>query len=293
MTVAAGFREPQIRPFLASLAHHSPTASLQIYVHRHDREFEVAVQRWIANCAFHLLPPSRLRDFARKRRWARSLLKRIVRFAPGCGLGDKLPGIFNLRHIAFCDLLKTWELGAQKILLVDSRDVVFQEDPFSSAWPPLWSGEEDKRIENCGLNSWWLKRAADEAAWRQIKHHNIVCAGVIGGRADRVFQYLQRSSAKVRALARNHAFDECDQGIHNDLARRDRELDVTVLKNGNVLVANLGYTRPEDITLVDDQVRVFNRREIPAILHQYDRHPELLKFIELKWTQTMPKSPSA
>ena len=118
----------------------------------------------------------------------------------------------------------------------------------------------------------------------------IVCAGVIGGRADRIRQYLQRSSAVVEGLACQVALDDGDQGIHNNLVRLSPDLGFTVLRNGSPLVANVSYTMPDDLIIEHGQVRLLRRDEVPAILHQYDRHPKLVALIQSKWDCAKPSA---
>jgi hypothetical protein len=290
ITVAAGYREEQIRPFLASLQHFSPDTSLRLLVDRVNPEFQEAVCGWFPGCSFHLMPPAPLRDFAQKRKWARSILKRAVRWSRSQNLGKRLLNINFLRHIVIRDLLVCWNLERANVLLCDSRDLVFQGDPFSGEWPPLWTCEEDKRIEESDTNSSWLKRAGGEAALLQAKHQRIVCAGVIGGQVDRIGRYLGESSKIVEQLIPRIPLSVGDQGVHNYLVRLRTELGFTVLPNGCRLAANVGYTNPTDLTVENNQVRLRNRIEVPAILHQYDRHPQLTALIQSRWANAKSRS---
>lgn len=290
ITVAAGYREEQIRPFLASLHHYAPDTSLRLIVDRLNPEFQEAVRAWFPSCSFHLLPPAPLRDFALKRKWARSLLKRLSRWSRSPNFGKRLLKINYLRHLVIRDLLLSWNLKHANILLCDSRDLVFQGDPFAGEWPPLWSGEEDRRIEECNFNSFCFKRAAGEAAYQQAKHQLIVCAGVMGGRADRIGDYLQQSSKIVEQLAPIIPLTDGDQGIHNYLVRLRPELACTILPNGGRMAANIGYTKPADLIVENHQVRLRNQPEVPAILHQFDRHPPLQKLIQSRWASPRPGS---
>lgn len=287
ITVAAGYREEQVRPFLASLRFFSPKTSLRLIIDRHNPEFEEAVQEWFPSCGFYLLPASPLRDFGLKRKWARSMLKRAARWSGSVSLGKRLLKINFLRHLVVRDLMAAWNLNQAKILLCDSRDVVFQSDPFSGEWPLLWTCEEDKRIEECDFNGPIMIRAGGEDAFQQAKHFRIVCAGVLGGRSDHVSRYLEHSCKIVEQLAPRIALTDGDQGIHNYLVRLRPELNVTVLPNGRI-AANLGYTNPGDLTVAADEVIVRNDHRPPAILHQYDRHANLSALVQRKWANARP-----
>jgi hypothetical protein len=291
VSVAAGYREEQIRPFLASLQGFSPDTSLRLIVDRVNPDFQEAVRAWFPGALFPVLPSARLRDFALKRKWARSILKRVARWSRSPKLSSPLLKINYRRHLVIRDLLRSWNLAHARILLCDSRDLVFQSDPFEGVWPPLWTGEEDKRLGDCDLNSFWFKRVGGEAAFQQTKHQWIVCAGVIGGWADGISDYLQNSSKLVQQLAPRVALDDGDQGVHNNLVRMQTELGFTVLPNGSSLVANVGYTKAADLTIENNQVRVHDRAEVPAILHQYDRHPQLVALIRSLWAEAKPGAP--
>src|ERR1700722_7265089 len=165
ITVAAGYSVEQIRPFLASLQHFAPGISLHLIVDRLTPEYEKAVRGWFPQCTFHLLPASPLRDFGLKRKWARSILKRIVQWSGSREFAVRLLKVNILRYLVVCDLLNSWNLPNANILLTDSRDVVFQANPFSDEWPLLWTCKEDKRIDDCGFNSRAFKQAGGEAAF--------------------------------------------------------------------------------------------------------------------------------
>lgn len=288
ISVAAKYREEQIRPFLASLRHFSSGTSLKLIVDQRRTEFEKAVQAWFPSCSFHLLPPAPLRDFALKRKWAASILKRLSRWSRSRRLGRRLLKINYLRHIVIRDLLQATKVGDARILLCDSRDLVFQADPFGSEWPPLWSCEEDKRLEECTLNSAWFKRVGGETALQNNKHQHVVCAGVIGGTTEAIKRYLQQSSKIVEEIAPIIPLTDGDQGIHNNLVRLHPELGFTVLPNGGPLCINVGYTPACELAEEGASVRLRNREDIPAILHQYDRHPNLRALVNARWANARP-----
>jgi hypothetical protein len=291
VTVTAGYREEQIRPFLASLRHYAPDTSLRLLVDRVNPEFQRDVRTWFPDCSFHLLPPKPLRDYALKRKWAASILKRMSRWSGSHRIGQRLVKINYLRHLVIYDLLLSWRLSNAKILLCDSRDLVFQGNPFSGEWPLLWSAEEDKLIKDCRVNSAWFKRVGGEAALQQVQNRRIVCAGVLGGRADRIEEYLKNSSALVSKLTPDIPLTDGDQGIHNNLVYMRPDLGFAIQPNGGRLAANVGYTSPADLKIENQIVRLRDHAEAPAILHQYDRHPPLVNLVRSRWANAKPPSP--
>lgn len=282
ITVAAGYKEEQIRPFIASLRRFSPSASLRLIVGRRNSEFEAAIRAWFPACEFFLLPSLPLRDFALKRKWARSILKRVARWSGSREFGKRLLKINFLRHGVILALLADPSLDQANVLLTDCRDVVFQGDPFSVEWPLLWTCEEDRRIGECSFNSIGIKRTGGETAFEQTKDCKIVCAGVIGGRVDRIRHYLQQSSRLIEQLTPRIVLTDGGQGIHNYLVRLKPQLGFTVLPNG-CPVANLGYTNPADLTIRNGLVSLRTASALPAVLHQYDRHPNLTTLAKSRW----------
>jgi hypothetical protein len=64
-----------------------------------------------------------------------------------------------------------------------------------------------------------------------------------------------------------------DQAVHNRLLRRGRFTDGTLVANGTGRVLTMGEMRTVER---DADGRVINADgSVPAILHQYDRHPAL------------------
>jgi hypothetical protein len=287
ITVAAGYSVEQIRLFLASLQHFAPGVSLDLIVDRVTPEYEKAVRGLFPRCSFHLLPPSALRDFGLKRKWARSILKRLTEWSGSRELGVRLLKVNILRYLVVCDLLSSWNLANANILLSDSRDVVFQADPFLGKWPLLWTCKEDKRIEDCGFNRRAFIQAGGEAAFLKARHNWVVCSGITGGRSDHVLRYLQIFSQMVRESATRFALRVGDQGIHNYLVWLRPELEFTILPNGSI-AANLALTDPKNLIFENDLVRLRDNPDTPGILHQYDRHPQLNTLVEKRWgTQTL------
>lgn len=287
ISVVAGYREEQIRPFLASLQCYAPGVSLHLIVDRLSPEYEKAVRGWFPRCSFHLLPPSPLRDLALKRKWARSILKRLARWTGSQRLGIRLLKVHFLRYLVIRDLLSSWNLSNARVLLSDSRDVVFQADPFSGEWPLLWTCKEDRQIQDCDFNSIAFKQAAGDAAFLEAKQNLIVCSGIIGGRSDHVLGYLRHFGQVVTELSPRIAMRVGDQGVHNYLVWLRPELGMTILPNGSI-AANLGYTNPDNVIYENGLVRIRNNPDTPGILHQYDRHPQLTAMVEERWKKAKP-----
>ncbi len=122
----------------------------------------------------------------------------------------------------------------------------------------------------------------------KAKDQQIVCAGVLGGRVEALSRYIECSSQVVKRLAPDIPLTDGDQGIHNFLVRDKPDLGFTILPNGCWLAANLGYTKPDEIVIKDGMVHVRNHPETLAILHQYDRLPQLVELVNSRWAKAKP-----
>lgn len=159
-----------------------------------------------------------------------------------------------------------------RILLADTRDLVFQSDPFAA----LGEGrlrfhlERPLRLADCPTNSEWLRRALGPEALAELGHHPVSCAGTLLGRADAVFEYLRHMARLLLDVPPPHRFSGVDQAVHNAILWRG-------LIPGGQAVPNAA----EVLTVPPDGLGALARLEgarivnadggASAIVHQYDR----------------------
>ena len=83
------------------------------------------------------------------------------------------------RYFLYQDYLRTCKHQYQTILLTDTRDVVFQRDPFAFAWAPgLNVTLEDRsvRIGDCPYMARWTAHHLGDAVFRQLRGRPISCS---------------------------------------------------------------------------------------------------------------------
>jgi len=105
------------------------------------------------------------------------------------------------------------------LLVVDTRDVVFQDNPFRNY--PLFDLEffsEPARIKDCRSNSEWVMMAYGPDCLSRMGENNIVCAGSTMGSADALSFYFKKMLAELSRLASSgNLFGFYDQVVHNYL----------------------------------------------------------------------------
>jgi hypothetical protein len=141
VSAATEYEPDALEPFLRSLYEYCSHATVVLIVDRQDREFERVLKHFHRN-VFLITPPDR---YLRKLVWSQyfqnlwryGLLRKTVMYA-SAELFSKLPLQFKTsfvhinyaRHFFAQQLLLGRHKNADPILLCDSRDVYFQDDPF-------------------------------------------------------------------------------------------------------------------------------------------------------------------
>lgn len=159
-----------------------------------------------------------------------------------------------------------------RILLADTRDIVFQSDPFAAlgAAQLRFHLENTPRLDGCPTNSDWLRRAFGPGVIAELGHHPVSCAGTLLGRADAVFAYLLHMARLLLEVPPKHRFSGVDQAVHNAILRRGLVAGTEVVPNGaevlTVPANGLGtLARLEGARIVNAD------GSVSAIVHQYDR----------------------
>ena len=173
----------------------------------------------------------------------------------------------------------------------------------------VFTGVESFPIKECGWNSGWVKDCFGSAVLGDIGSRGIICSGVSAGTAGAAVEYVRimsdivtgqrsdsssstsSSSSSYHALANN--FPQCerngvDQGAHNVLVHTGALDHLQVRKWGQTdgPVSNM-QSRLAKLTCRDGSAdkqqsscTVQNRvGDTVAVVHQYDRYPELLRHL--------------
>lgn len=173
------------------------------------------------------------------------------------------------------------ERTIRRVLMCDGRDVVFQGDPFAE----LAEGAVHAFCEAggmtvglCPYNRGWAERwyGAEWAA--RIAEKPIVCVGTIVAEREAAIVILERLIEEFR----RHGWD-----VGMDTAAWQRMVWDGWMPVGLMVHANdgpvltVGY---EKVVELDAEGWIVNREgRRPAVVHQYDRHPELVAAVEARY----------
>jgi len=210
----------------------------------------------------------------------------LIGFAPGA----------QSVNVQRYELYRAWLAAHPKVdgvLLTDLRDVVFQADPFATPLPaPLVLPLEDPLLTlgSETNNAEWLRTLYGVERWAALSDFAIACSGTVLGTRDAMLGYLDVMRAELRAHATTGRLAGLDQGAHNALLRGGKLPGALAVPNGEC-VFTVGSMFAEDLR-VDAQDRVVTATGgVPAVVHQYDRHPHLVDAIVRSLTCLV--SPSA
>jgi hypothetical protein len=183
------------------------------------------------------------------------------------------------------------------VLAVDARDSFFQRDPF--AFPRgagdelfvFYEGDGARQLQNSPWNLDVIQRCYDDATVQRVGASMVSCSGSVMGSYRAMLEYLRLMEAEILETVKKPGCNDAggrDQGFHNViLAERKLEargVAVTGFANpSSALVATLG----DGQTFRDVMGRVLTERgEVVALVHQWDRRPEIKDIIDAQMFPT-------
>lgn len=166
-----------------------------------------------------------------------------------------------------------------QIMLADSRDVVFQRDPFAELPDGLTTGLESGLVKEQPANSEWLDILyGDEPGFpmEAIKEQKVICSGVTLGDTASVAGYLECICAEfMKKLPRMIHQPYLDQGAHIGLLRTGRIRGARLVSNGEDVIATLCTSDLSEFSQEPTGLILAANGRPVSIVHQYDRHPRL------------------
>jgi len=193
------------------------------------------------------------------------------------------------RHFLYHDFLEANPLY-RCVLLSDSRDVIFQSNPFSQVNPDVLNVfEQDRSMAYGGnnLDSQWFSEVLGNDLLNEVKGKQTICAGTIMGSPEILLKHSKLMEKEILS----HKFKPIDQPMHNKVVYLDwpKEL-LAIHSNLSGLIFTIAETLDSDYEIKDNQV-VINNKVVP-VLHQYDRNPKMKSMIEALYPSAQGKIPS-
>jgi hypothetical protein len=293
--VSSRLRPSLIEPFVRSLRATSYKGTLGLVLANYNSEEYTLFATWadMSVCMDDVFdpPPRFLVDVLQLVRTTR-LLRRLYRSAFRLAthmtserhsqrhwetLEYHLEGLQSLRYSIYYDFLTKVAPTASEILLTDMRDVLFQDDPFARPVTGLEVAlePESHTFGRDAFNGRWIRDLAGPAQVGQMKEKVASCSGTVIAPRAPMLHYLREMSAAI--AWRRCAMGPHDQGVHNLLLHNGRLPHAQVIPNGYGRVLTMGGMASYEL---DELGHVMNLDgSVPAIIHQYDRHPGLAQVL--------------
>lgn len=166
---------------------------------------------------------------------------------------------------------------AQKILLSDIRDVVFQASPLEGEIKGLYVGMENPsiKLKDERYNAEWIQDAYGAEVLEQMQAAQISCSGVTYGDRAAMLSYINTMIEEFMQIPYSVMSNRIyDQAMHNKLLYDNRINQVNLCQPFQSAIVTLGLYPEEQILMRDGKI-VNRDGSVIAIVHQYDRFEKL------------------
>jgi hypothetical protein len=190
------------------------------------------------------------------------------------------------RFAAYAEII-AGRLGPGAVFLTDVRDVVFQASPFETPVSRLevFVESETVAMADHAFQIKHLRALVGGPLAQGLEDRRCICAGTIAGPASDVLRLcrliLWLGAIPRSAIGGGFGVDQASLAV----AVRYGLIDAQVEDN---------YRRVATLGRALDGIRVENGRIVNAdgtvspVVHQYDRHPELMALVRTRWSHETP-----
>lgn len=186
------------------------------------------------------------------------------------------------------DALLAQRPWVRNALLTDVRDVVFQADPFAAPVESLeFYAECDRPLEQHDFNMKYLKALAGESFAASVAGDACICVGTVLGPREALMRFC-RLILMLGAIPRSEiggAFGAdqaaCNLAVHLGL------IEGRVFPNHS-RVATLGMVEGAELAVSGGRICNPDGSASPVV-HQYDRHPELMQAMWQRWASDLER----
>ena len=184
------------------------------------------------------------------------------------------------RYEIFLNFLQNRDFD--QILLCDSRDIYFQENPFKYKFNAhINFFLEDCQIGKCKFNSNWIIKTYGQSEFEKISKKTILCSGTVLGKQNKISEYLNLMKNNINNFSYKKRLKYfltfridpegrgCDQGHANYIVHNKIIKDVELYSNSKGPFATVFYLNKINF---DKNSHLINELGNPYILvHQYDK----------------------
>jgi hypothetical protein len=255
MGMAAEYSRPQIEPFLCSLRRAGYAGDIVLFVSEPDDDLEALFRQYDVT----------------GRSWK--------------GVSPLLDVALG-RYFCYYDYLARFDrddVPYDYVLISDVRDVFFQRDPFAlEPQDEVLAFLEDKSqtFGTSACNADWIRAVAGEAELARLGQERISCSGTTLGSWTGMLEYL----TGMQLLALRYSLgigliQGVDQGMHNLLVLGNLLPGCRTVENGE-RVLTVGSIPPDALRIDCHNQVISSDGQRAAVVHQYDRHPELCQLVQ-------------
>ena len=170
---------------------------------------------------------------------------------------------------------------AENVILSDTRDLVYQGNPFDFlVGNELELTTEVKTIKECPhWNTRWVLTMYGEEVFESVKDQKIICGGYMCGKRSGVIKLCEMMVEESKNYPKTIPGQPpifVDQSAMNVFYKQGKFPSTTLHNTGEPFVATIGGSM--GTTKLDQEGFLVNEDGTrPAVVHQYDRHPHVVK----------------
>ena len=204
----------------------------------------------------------------------------IIKDIPEKNLGFQ--DLVKYRWKLFSDFLKENKDKYNLVFATDVKDVIFQKDIFkyyNSTKPFISFNLEDTTLRN-PLNKNWVKNfCKTNEEYFKIADEQVISEGTIISTIDKFIEFADTLWQEISNLSNIN-----DQGAINYLIYYKKLLNDSIIISDNTgPIMALGVTGTNKILLDSNNNVLNNKGKIAAVVHKYDRKPDIVRKINKKF----------
>lgn len=290
ITVGFGYTHKDINIFFTSLSKTNYKGEKLIFIHESvdQKTLKYLEKRSVK----YILIKKKWPYFSNKSTHFKLSFKTISEYVPKYPLSG-YHKFSTVRHFLINALLIEYKNKYDMILLIDSRDVYFQLNPFS--WNirrgiSLFEESREKRIYEQPINNEWVESL--NYSYEKVKNNYIINGGAIFYTPSEgikfyksyrtFFDIVKENNPIDQAMINIMIYDHYYNGrvnIYSSVSTPVRNLGLAVIVNNTVKMNSLKkmYNNVNNIIYNDD-------KSIPVIIHQYDRLKDLVEICKRKYS---------
>ena len=190
--------------------------------------------------------------------------------------------LIKYRWKLFSDFLKENKDKYNLVFATDVKDVIFQKDIFkyyNSTKPFISFNLEDTTLRN-PLNKNWVRNfCKTNEEYFKIADEQVISEGTIISTIDKFIEFADTLWQEISNLSNIN-----DQGAINYLIYYKKLLNDSIIISDNTgPIMALGVTGTNKILLDSNNNVLNNKGKIAAVVHKYDRKPDIVRKINKKF----------